>query len=141
MGTTTSPSALVAAGPRRSVRDCLEGEAAVELLIGYERGRLLAGPWIVRTPVFGRYRFRPDPEDYDTHGRQRFGLSERDALVLQVAASLISVDFPGIPTAKLLDLDRTTLALVLTAYAHIACRNADPLSPTIHTHITQHTDD
>lgn len=125
--TPSTPSGLVAAGLRRSVRDVVEGEAAVELLIGYEGGRLLDGPWIVRTPVFRRYRFRPDPEDYDTHGRERSGLSERDALVLQVAASLISVDFPGVPIAKLLDLDRATLALVLTAYAHIACRNADPL--------------
>lgn len=128
MGTMTSPSGspsgLVADGLRRSVRDCLEGEAAVELLIGYEDGRLLDGPWIVRTPVFRRYRFRPGPEDYDTHGRERSGLSERDAIVLQVAASVTSIHFPGVPVNKLLDLDRNTLALVLTAYAHIACRVA-----------------
>ncbi|MFJ2757490.1 hypothetical protein ACIO3S_17950 [Nocardioides sp. NPDC087217] len=122
MGTTTSPNALVAAGLRRSVRNCLEGEAAVELLIGYESGRLLDGPWIVRTPVLRRYQFRPAPEDYDTHGQERSGLSERDALVLQVAASVTSIAFPGVPVTALLDLDRTTLALVLTAYAHIACR-------------------
>lgn len=120
MGTTTSPSDLVAAGLRRSVRNCLEGEAAIELLIGYNGGRLLSGPWIVRTPVLHRYQFRPDPEDYNTHRRERSGLSERDALVLQVAASVTSIAFPGVAVAKLLDLDRTTLALVLTAYAHIA---------------------
>lgn len=127
MGTTTSPPALVAAGLRRSVRDCVEGEAAVELLIGYEDGRLLEGRWIVRTPVMRRYRFRPDPEDFDTQGRERSGLSERDAIVLKVAASVTSIDFPGVPVSQLLHLDRNTLALVLAAYVHIACRAAEPV--------------
>lgn len=135
MATTTSPTVRVAAGLRRwwGYR-CLEGEAAIELLIGYDHGRLLDGPWIVRTPVFRRYEFRPDPEDYGTQGRERSGLTARDALVLQVAASVTSIEFPGVAVNRLLDLDRKTLALVIASYAHIACRDAgDPLPLDFHT--------
>jgi hypothetical protein len=93
-------------------------EAAVELLIRALDGRLLHGPWIVKTGGHPHPRYHFDGTLADVHAGVLSGGERR---VLAIAASLTGE--PG--TAVTLDdvlsgLDRDTLAVVLAAVAHAA---------------------
>lgn len=102
-----------AEGLRRWAKGLYPHEAAVELLIRFSGGRLLAGEWI--EPIEdGFVRF--DVERVSEAGY----LSGGERRVLEIAASLVGSRHEVALTDVLPGLDRAALELVLAAVAHAA---------------------
>ncbi|GGU37490.1 hypothetical protein [Nocardioides albus] len=87
-------------------------EAAAELLIRFNHGRLLAGPWVEWDDGCRRYWFNTDLVRHSAY------LSSGECRVLMIAAAISS----DTSTVSLSDavpgLDRDALALVLAAIAY-----------------------
>lgn len=104
--------AEIAAGLREWAKGMYALEAAVELLVRFNHGRLLGGMWIERTA--SRCWFAADmvPEEsgYLSGGERR---------VLMLAASLVEPDTIHADLADIASgVDRDALGLVLAAIAH-----------------------
>lgn len=110
----TTTRSTTAAGLRRWAKGVYASEAAVELLIRFNHGRLLHGPWIEHDDQHGRYWFSADMVPVDGGV-----LSGGERRVLEIAASLADPYAARIGLGDLLPgLDREALALVLSAVAH-----------------------
>lgn len=111
---TNAKRAEIATGLRVWARGMYTLEAAVELLIGFNHGRLLGDVWIYRDR--DRYWFRPDEVPMTPSG-----LSGGEHRVLLIAASLADPDVVQVGLGDVVTgLDRDALALVMAAITYAA---------------------
>jgi hypothetical protein len=123
----------VAAGLRAWARGIHPLEAAVELLIRFDGGRLLSGSWVEYDP--GRERCWFNAERV---GEDAGFLSGGERRLLLVAASLADPEGAPVPLGDAVSgLDRDALSLVLAAVAHAGGSHehsgieADPAGPFV----------
>lgn len=103
--------AEIAAGLREWAKGIYALEAAVELLVRFNHGRLLSGMWIERTA--SRCWFAADMVPNES------GLSGGERRVLMLAASLVKPDTVRVDLGDVASgVDRDALDLVLAATAH-----------------------
>lgn len=105
MNTSTTPLTV---GLRRWAEGITCDSAAVELLIAFNGGTLLNGPWIRRSN-HGGYWF--DAETAAAEG----ALSGGENRVLRVAMSLVSSDHPADLGDVLTGIDPTAFSLIIQA--------------------------